>query len=114
MLKFPYGNADFYKIRTENYFFVDRTGKLPLLEEAGSALLFLRPRRFGKSLWLSVMENYYDVNKADEFERLFGDLAIGNNPTPLHNRYLILKWNFSTVAASDDEAEMRQDSQSSE
>ena len=108
MLKFPYGNADFYKIRTENYFFVDRTGKLPLLEEAGSALLFLRPRRFGKSLWLSVMENYYDVNKADEFESLFGDLAIGNNPTPLHNRYLILKWNFSTVAASDDEAETRQ------
>ena len=108
MLKFPYGNADFYKIRTENYFFVDRTGKLPLLEEAGSALLFLRPRRFGKSLWLSVMENYYDVNKADEFERLFGDLAIGNNPTPLHNRYLILKWNFSTIAASDDDAETRQ------
>ncbi len=108
MFKFPYGNADFYKIRTENNFFVDRTGKLPLLEEAGSALLFLRPRRFGKSLWLSVMENYYDVNKADEFERLFGDLAIGNNPTPLHNRYLILKWNFSTIAASDDDAETRQ------
>ncbi len=107
MFKFPYGNADFYKIRTEDYFFVDRTGKLPLLEEAGNALLFLRPRRFGKSLWLSVLENYYDVNKADDFETLFGPLAVGNNPTPLRNRYLILKWNFSTIAVSDDETEMR-------
>jgi hypothetical protein len=108
MIKFPYGNADFYKIMTENYYFVDRTDKIPLLEEAGDTLLFLRPRRFGKSLWLSVLENYYDIRKAGEFDRLFGKLAAGQNPAPLHNQYLILKWNFSTVAASGDEAEMRQ------
>ena len=68
-----------------------------LIETAGTQLLFLRPRRFGKSLLLSVLENYYDVARANEFERLFGQLAIGKNPTPLHNRYLILKWDFSTI-----------------
>lgn len=108
MIKFPYGNADFYKIITENYYFVDRTDKIRLLEEAGDTLLFLRPRRFGKSLWLSVLENYYDIRKAGEFEELFGKLAAGQNPAPLHNQYLILKWNFSTVATSGDEGEMRQ------
>ncbi|MDM8520692.1 AAA family ATPase [Anaerolineales bacterium HSG6] len=108
MLKFPYGDADFYSIITENYFFVDRTDKIRLLEKIGNKLLFLRPRRFGKSLWLSVLENYYDLRKADEFERLFGHLAIGQNPTPLHNQYFILKWNFSTIATVGTEAEMRQ------
>jgi hypothetical protein len=61
------------------------------LEEKGRTLLFLRPRRFGKSLLLSMLENYYDVKKAAEFERLFGHLAIGQNPTPRHNRYLIMR-----------------------
>ena len=108
MIQFPYGDADFYSIITENYFFVDRTDKIRLLEKIGNKLLFLRPRRFGKSLWLSVLENYYDLRKADEFERLFGHLAIGQNPTPLHNQYFILKWNFSTIATVGTEAEMRQ------
>ncbi|MDM8528571.1 AAA family ATPase [Anaerolineales bacterium HSG24] len=108
MIKFPYGDADFCNIITDNYFFVDRTAKIRLLEQAGKRLLFLRPRRFGKSLWLSVLENYYDVRKADEFERLFGHLAIGQNPTHLHNQYLIFKWNFSTIATVGTEADMRQ------
>ena len=108
MIKFPYGKADFYKIITQEYFYVDRTGSIRLLEEMGETLLFLRPRRFGKSLLLSTLENYYDVKKAQEFEYLFGQLVIGQQPTPLHNQYLILKWNFSTIATSDDEAEMRQ------
>ncbi len=108
MIKFPYGNSDFYDIITGKYFYVDRTGKIALLEEVGKTLLFLRPRRFGKSLWLSVLENYYDLRKADEFERLFGNLAIGQNPTPLHNQYLILKWNFSKIENSEDETGMRQ------
>ncbi|MDM8529680.1 AAA family ATPase [Anaerolineales bacterium HSG25] len=108
MLKLPYGDADFYRIITESYFFVDRTDKIRLLEEISHKALFLRPRRFGKSLWLSVLENYYDLRKADEFERLFGHLDIGQNPTPLHNQYFILKWNFSTIATVGTEAEMRQ------
>jgi hypothetical protein len=57
-MRFPYGIADFRKIREEGYFYVDRSDRIALLEEAGSQLLFLRPRRFGKSLWLSTLENY--------------------------------------------------------
>jgi hypothetical protein len=83
MLKFPYGISDFYQVMTEDYVYVDRTDRIPLLEETGKTLLFLRPRRFGKSLLLSMLENYYDVNKADEFDRLFGGLAINRQPTPL-------------------------------
>lgn len=97
MLKFPYGIADFYEVMTEDYFYVDRTGHIPRIEDAGKQLLFLRPRRFGKSLLLSMLENYYDLAKADEFGRLFGTLAIGQNPTPKHNQYFVLKWDFSAV-----------------
>ena len=57
----------------------------------------MRPRRFGKSLLLSTLENYYDVNKASEFDRLFGHLAIAKNPTDKHNQYLIMRWDFSAV-----------------
>jgi hypothetical protein len=102
MLKFPYGNCDFYKIITENYFYVDRTAAIPLLEDAGDQLLFLRPRRFGKSLLVSMLENYYDVAKAGEFEKLFGHLAIGKQPTPKHNQYFVLKWDFSAVKPTGD------------
>ncbi len=97
MLKFPYGFSDFNLIITENYFYVDRTSHIRLIEEAGHQILFLRPRRFGKSLLLSMLENYYDVAKADEFDKLFGHLAIGKNPTPKHNKYLIMKWDFSVI-----------------
>ncbi|MEK8020434.1 MAG: AAA family ATPase [Candidatus Parabeggiatoa sp.] len=97
MFKFPYGFSDFYLLRTENYFYVDRTSHIRLIEEAGNQLLFLRPRRFGKTLLLSMLENYYDVAKAEEFERLFGGLAIGQNPTPKHNQYLVMKWDFSNI-----------------
>ena len=101
-MRFPYGIADFLKIREEGYFYVDRSDRIALLEEAGSQLLFLRPRRFGKSLWLSTLENYYDLARADDFERLFGGLKIGRNPTPLRNRYFILKLNFSVVDPKGD------------
>ncbi len=96
-MKLPYGISNFYKLATEDYWFVDRTNSITAIEEIGSTLLFLRPRRFGKSLWLSILENYYDVAKAQQFERLFGHLAIGKNPTPRHNQYLIMRWDFSNV-----------------
>ncbi len=107
MLKFPYGVSDFYQVATEGYWYVDRTEYIRAVEEIGKVLLFLRPRRFGKSLWLSTLENYYDVAKADEFEQLFGHLAIGQNPTPLHNKYLIMRWNFSAVDPSGDHEEIK-------
>jgi hypothetical protein len=95
-MRFPYGVCDFHKIVTQFFFYCDRTGCIPLLEK-GEYLLFIRPRRFGKSLLLSTLFNYYDIARADEFDTLFGHLAIGKNPTPLHNHYLMLKWDFSCV-----------------
>jgi len=96
-MKFPYGISDFRQVIGEDYFFVDRSDHIRILEEMGKQLLFLRPRRFGKSLLLSMLENYYDVARAGEFEQLFGRLAIGQNPTPLHNQYLVMRWDFSVV-----------------
>ena len=96
-MKFPYGISDFNKIITEDYFYCDRTDRIRTLESAGNSLLFLRPRRFGKSLLLSMLANYYDLAKADSFEKLFGNLLIGRNPTKLHNKYFILKWDFSRI-----------------
>ncbi|MEM7129886.1 MAG: AAA family ATPase [Chloroflexota bacterium] len=96
-MKFPYGNSDFYSIVTEGQLYIDRTDRIPQLEDISKSLLFLRPRRHGKSLLLSMLENYYDIAKADEFEQLFGNLAIGQNPTPLHNQFLIMRWDFSVI-----------------
>ena len=98
-MKFPYALSDFGTLRREGYFYQDRSDRLAQLEETGRQLIFIRPRRFGKTLLLSMLEHYYDVNRADEFEVLFGDLAVGRNPTPRHNRYLVLKWDFSLVKA---------------
>jgi hypothetical protein len=107
-MKFPYGICDFYDIISENYFYVDRTDKISLIEETGKYLLFLRPRRFGKSLLLSMLENYYDVAKAKQFERLFGTLAIGKNPTPKHNHYFVMNWDFSAVDSTGSAEDIRQ------
>jgi hypothetical protein len=98
-MKFPYGICDFGKIISKGYFYCDRTDRIPLLER-GDYLLFLRPRRFGKSLLLSTLANYYDVAKKDDFERLFGHLKIGSSPTPSRNQYFILQWDFSCVDPS--------------
>ncbi len=107
-MKFPYGMCDFQRIITGNYFYADRTDRIPLLEEAGEQLLFLRPRRFGKSLLLSMLENYYDLNRAEKFERLFGHLAIGREPTESHNHYCVLKWDFSAVSPQGSAADIKQ------
>ena len=109
MIKFPYGLCDFYRIQTENYFYVDRTKHIRVIEEDFSdQLIFLRPRRFGKSLLLSMLENYYDIAKASEFEQLFGHLAIGPNPTPKHNQYFVMTWDFSKIEAQGNVEQIRQ------
>jgi hypothetical protein len=111
-MKCPYAIFDFGTMRREAYFYQDRTHLIPELEAAGKQILFLRPRRFGKSLLISMLEHYYDINKTEQFASLFGDLAIGQNPTPLHNRYCILHWDFSLVKTqgkvSDIEQSMHQ------
>ncbi|MCP4353382.1 MAG: AAA family ATPase, partial [Desulfobacterales bacterium] len=98
-MKFPYGICDFREIITKGHFYCDRTDRIHLLER-GKYLLFLRPRRFGKSLLLSMLANYYDAALEDQFRELFGHLKIGKNPTPLHNQYFILQWDFSCVDPS--------------
>ena len=105
-MKFPYGICDFKAIIANDYFYCDRTDRIPLLER-GKYLLFLRPRRFGKSLLLSTLFNYYDVAKKDEFDTLFGHLKIGKHPTPLHNRYFVLQWDFSCVESYGDVGQIR-------
>ncbi|MFM7205035.1 MAG: AAA family ATPase, partial [Myxococcota bacterium] len=90
----PYGLADFRRIREESQLFVDKSEYIRLLEtsrEGGPFIAWLRPRRFGKSTFLSMLHSYYDLKQKDDFERLFGELAIGKNPTPEHNRYLVLR-----------------------
>jgi hypothetical protein len=99
-MKFPYGIFDFKEIVTQNYFYCDRTNFIQSIEETGNYLLFIRPRRFGKSLLLSMLEHYYDVAMADQFDTIFGHLKIGQQPTLLHNRFFILKWDFSSVDPS--------------
>jgi len=98
-MQFPYGLSDFATLIEGGYFYQDRTDRIPQLEAAGRQLIFIRPRRFGKSLLLSLLEHYYDLNRADQFEALFGRLAIGRNPTPLRNQYFVMKWDFSLVPA---------------
>ncbi len=97
-MKLPYGLADFETIVRQDYVYVDRTAHIQEVEKLGAALLFIRPRRFGKSLWLQTLKAYYDLRRQDEHERLFGHLAIGREPTPLAHRYFVLEWDFSAIA----------------
>ncbi len=99
-LNIPYGVADFKRIRNEGYCYIDKTGYIPLLEQAGSFLFFVRPRRFGKSLMASMLRCYYDIAEADNFDRLFGGLTIAENPTENKNRYQVLYMDFSKIGGS--------------
>lgn len=95
--RIPYGAADFIKLRRYNEYYQDKTAYLPLLEEAGRFLFLIRPRRFGKSLLQSVMECYYDVNRIEKFDELFGGTWIHTNPTAEKHQYMVLRFDFSCV-----------------
>ncbi|WP_291542729.1 AAA family ATPase [Bacteroides sp.] len=95
--RLPYGMMNFAVIRREDYYYVDKTRFIPLIEEADRFFFFIRPRRFGKSLTLNLLQHYYDVRTRDRFEALFGDLYIGQHPTPSRNTYLVLYLNFSGI-----------------
>ncbi len=105
MKKVPYGSVgSFNDLVTQGYFYIDRTNYLEKLEAMSEKhLFFLRPRRFGKSLFISVLEHYYGLEHADKFEGLFRDFYAGKNPTELRNSYLILKFNFSGIDTASDE-----------
>ena len=100
--RIPYGMQNFEDVIKEDCYFVDKTPFIENIEESNKYFFFIRPRRFGKSLTLSMLENYYDINKKDKFESLFGKLYIGENPTPERNSYLILHLNFAMISAGLD------------
>ena len=101
--RIPYGMQNFEDVIKEDCYYVDKTPFIELIEESNRYFFFIRPRRFGKTLTLSMLENYYDINKKDKFEEIFGKLYIGQNPTPEHNTYLIIRLNFAEVAAGLDD-----------
>ena len=97
--KIPYGVARFEDVRNENLYYADKTPYLPLLEDTGNYLFLIRPRRFGKSLFVSMLQAYYDIAKADRFDRLFEGLWIHQHPTPLKNAFQVIYFDFSLISA---------------
>lgn len=93
----PYGVSNFKKIIKFNQYYVDKTIYIPMLEDQPDYLIFIRPRRFGKSLFLSMLETYYDCNLKNQFKELFGELWIGSHPTPLQGEFQVLTLDFSQV-----------------
>ena len=100
-----YAEANFATLIEEKKLYIDRTAYIRKFEQQSNKnLMFVRPRRFGKSLWLSILHYYYGVEHKSKFESLFGNLAIGKNPTPLRNSYLILRMQFSGIDVETDES----------
>ena len=96
--RIPYGMQNWEDVRLCNYYYVDKTRFIPEIEAANRFFFFIRPRRFGKSLMMNMLRQYYDIRKASLFDRLFGDLWIGQHPTEAHNTYLVLYLNFSVFS----------------
>ncbi|MDR0413589.1 MAG: AAA family ATPase, partial [Dysgonamonadaceae bacterium] len=102
--RLPYGNSNFGKIIEENYAYVDKTRFIESLEnEPNKNQFFIRPRKFGKSLFYSTLYHYYDLNRASDFEKLFGGLYIGQHPTPKRNGYAMMQFNFSGLDTTSKE-----------
>ena len=107
-LKMPYGISNYERIINDGYYYVDKTMYIEKLENLPETnIMFLRPRKFGKTLFTSVLENYYDKNKIDKFEELYGKTYIGKNPTENKNSYCILRFNFSGIDTSTNEATIK-------
>ena len=103
--RIPYGVSDFVYVMEQNCYYVDKTMYLPLLEDCSNNLFFIRPRRFGKSVFLSMLHAYYDCRTKDKFQQWFGNLWIGKHPTSLQGRYQILHLDFSQVGGKIDKLE---------
>ncbi len=106
--KLPYGISNYEELIEDNYYYVDKTRYIEMLENlAEKRIMFLRPRKFGKTLFTSTLENYYDIKKKDKFEELYRDTYIGKYPTVLKNSYHILRFNFSGIDTSNEESTMK-------
>lgn len=97
--RIPYGMMNFIDVREDDCYYVDKTHYIPLIENANKYFFYIRPRRFGKSLTISMLRHYYNILEADKFEKWYGDLYIGKHPTPERNSYLIIYLNFAVVNA---------------
>ena len=96
----PYGIQDFVQVIEQNCYYVDKTAYIPKLEDCPNNLFCIRPRRFGKSVFLSMLHAYYDCRTKDKFQEWFGNLWIGKHPTPLQGRYQVMHLDFSQVGGS--------------
>lgn len=96
--RIPYGVSNFVEVVEQNQYYVDKTMYLPLLEEQPSNLFFIRPRRFGKSIFLSMLRAYYDIAQKEKFDKRFGNLWIGSHPTPLQGKFQVLYLDFSRAS----------------
>ena len=106
--KLPYGISNYEELIEENYYYVDKTMYIKKLEDLSEKrIMFLRPRKFGKTLFTSMIENYYDIKKKDKFKNLYGETYIGKNPTKLRNSYDILRFNFSGINTENEESTMK-------
>ena len=103
----PYGVSDFERVMTQNMYYVDKTMYLPALEKQPSYLFFIRPRRFGKSIFLSMLHSYYDCEQKSKFQTLFGNLWIGSHPTQLQGCFQVLFLDFSQITGRIDVLEER-------
>ena len=97
--RIPYGMMNFVDVREDNCYYVDKTRFIEKVEDANKFFFFIRPRRFGKSLTLSMLRHYYDINQRHRFDQLYGDLYIGQHPTPNRNKYLVIYLNFAVIHA---------------
>lgn len=89
--RLPYGISNYWQIKRDNHYCVDKTMYLERMEQAGNFLFLIRPRRFGKSVFLSMMELYYDIESKDKYDMLFGDTYVGEHPTPERKIYDLLR-----------------------
>ena len=105
MKALPYGISDFPRIMRKNYYYVDKSRYIEMIERQPSYLFLIRPRRFGKSLFLAMLETYYSIDYADSFEEIFGELYIGKHPTEEHNKYMVLRFNFSAISSKLEDVE---------
>lgn len=105
----PYGVADFVTVIEQNLYYVDKTMFIPELEKQPRNLFFIRPRRFGKSIFLSMLYSYYDCTQSHKFQSLFGNLWIGQHPTPLQGKYQVLFLDFSQITGNIDKLETKFD-----
>ena len=103
----PYGVADFVTVIEQNLYYVDKTMFIPKLEKQPRNLFFIRPRRFGKSIFLSMLYSYYDCAQSHKFQSLFGNLWIGQHPTPLQGKYQVLFLDFSQITGNIDKLETK-------